>query len=76
MATNERTIITAPSDLYVDLPAHVFVNRTCAYCGDSENSESYAEYVERWYDTVFEGEPGHTPDSEEVWSYLHSTCLS
>lgn len=73
---NDRLIITAPEGSnYVDLPAHSWVDGRCTYCGDAQDLTTYDAYVEEWYDTVYEGTPGHKPWPETHWTYLRDTCL-
>lgn len=61
---------------YVDLPAHSYgEDGRCTACGKERPSETYEQYVQWFYAEEWEGEEGHGPRDEEMFTYLNATCL-
>lgn len=80
MATDIRPLLTAPSDRWVELPAHEFPvpYAFCVHCGEPQQPSSfltYEEYVEHFYANEYEGDPGHAPESREDFEYVRDSCL-
>lgn len=67
---------------YVDLPGHTVAVRptdgacVCTRCGAQLDTQTYAEYVAWWTSAEYEGEPGHTPGTPELYAYTAGICLA
>jgi hypothetical protein len=75
---NDLAPLTAPdSNMYADLPPHVYDERgLCAYCDDEPSQHTYDTYVAQWYELVWEGERGHRPIDRAEWEWLAASCLA
>jgi len=84
MTKNTLPALTDVPEGFVVLPPHMF-NETgkCLFCPVESDPKTYAEYVESWYRTEYEGpvveSDGYQwtpePETEQMWSYLRDSCL-
>lgn len=77
--TDSRPLLPNTPRGMVDLPAHEFNEAgVCKYCRYNRANEggwaSYDDYVDDFWATIYEGEPGHKPQGRELFEWLEASC--
>ena len=65
-------------EAWAPAPLHVMsiATRVCVFCGDSNQWDSYQEYIEHFWRWEWEGESYHEPSTKEEFDLIYSLCLA